>query len=171
MTAESIVKIIQLILAPAVMVTTCAILLGGMQGHYAAVNDRLRAMARERLDLLLGLGQSSNPEAFVSERLEQIDHQLPDILRRHKRIRDTVLLVNCAVLVYLLSMVVIAAAVMTASAWLSSRVFRAVNWASTLSSSVRVAAVSSAFIDHRLDSATEVSSVRTCATARATRCG
>ena len=73
MTAESIVKIIQLILAPAVMVTTCAILLGGMQGHYAAVNDRLRAMARERLDLLLGLGQSSNPEAFVSERLEQID--------------------------------------------------------------------------------------------------
>jgi uncharacterized protein DUF2721 len=30
MTAESIVKIIQLILAPAVMVTTCAILLGGM---------------------------------------------------------------------------------------------------------------------------------------------
>lgn len=119
MTAEDIVKIIQLILAPAVMVTTCTILLGGMQGHYAAVNARLRAMARERLDLLLGSGRSSNPEAFVSERLEQIDHQLPDILRRHKRIRDAVLLVYCAVLVYLLSMVVIAAAVMTASAWLS----------------------------------------------------
>jgi hypothetical protein len=67
-------------------------------------------MACERLDLLLGSGQSSNPEAFVSERLEQIDHQLPDILRRHKRIRDAVLLVYCALLVYLLSMVAIAAA-------------------------------------------------------------
>ena len=119
MNAQAVVNIIQLIVAPAVMVTTCAILLGGMQGHYAAVNDRLRAMARERLDLLLGSGQSSNPAAFVSERLEQIDQQLPDILRRHKRIRDAVLLVYCAVLVYLLSMVVIAVAVMTASAWLS----------------------------------------------------
>jgi Flp pilus assembly protein TadB len=119
MNAEAIVRIIQLILAPAVMVTTCAILLGGMQGHYAAVNDRLRSMAHERLDLLLGVGHSANPDAFVDERLRQIDHQLPEILRRHKRIRDAVMLVYCGMLIFILSMIAIAAAVITASAWFS----------------------------------------------------
>ena len=34
------------------MVTSCAILIGGMLTHYAAINDRLRGMTRERLSLL-----------------------------------------------------------------------------------------------------------------------
>jgi hypothetical protein len=34
------------------MMTSCAILIGGMLSLYSSVNDRLSLMARERLDLL-----------------------------------------------------------------------------------------------------------------------
>jgi hypothetical protein len=47
MSAEMVARTIQLIIAPVVMVTTCSILLGGLLSHYAALNDRLRGMARE----------------------------------------------------------------------------------------------------------------------------
>jgi uncharacterized membrane protein YphA (DoxX/SURF4 family) len=52
MNAEMPPRTIQLILAPVVMVTACAILLAGLLSRFAALNDRLRLLARERLDLL-----------------------------------------------------------------------------------------------------------------------
>jgi hypothetical protein len=52
--AETITHTIQFILAPVVMVSSCAILVGGMLSRYAELKDRLRALARERLDLLHG---------------------------------------------------------------------------------------------------------------------
>ena len=38
MTVEMTAQIIQLILAPVVMITSCALVLGGLLGRYAAVN-------------------------------------------------------------------------------------------------------------------------------------
>jgi len=38
----AVVRIFQFILAPAVMVSACAILIGDMMTQYGAINDRLR---------------------------------------------------------------------------------------------------------------------------------
>lgn len=112
MSVQAVAATIQLILAPVVMVTSCAILVGGLLQRYAAINDRMRAMARERLDLLRSIKATAAAQLdpYVAERLGEIDTQMPDLLRRHKLIHDSVLTVYCAVLVFVASMVVIAGA-------------------------------------------------------------
>src|SRR4051812_48031474 len=81
MDVEMVAKNLQLIIAPVVMISSCALLLTGLLGRYAAVNDRLRAMARERLDLW---HSDIDGDGFKTERLHQIDQQIPDLLRRHR---------------------------------------------------------------------------------------
>src|SRR5579859_706139 len=52
MSVEAITRMIQLILAPVVLVSACAIFVGGLLSHYEAINARMRSMARERLELV-----------------------------------------------------------------------------------------------------------------------
>jgi len=123
MTVEMTAQIIQLILAPVVMITSCALVLGGLLGRYAAVNDRMRAMARERLELLRnGSGASQVTVEFRSERLQEIDAQVPDLLSRHKLLHHSVLTVYIAILFFVFSMFVIALAAVSGSAWLATLV-------------------------------------------------
>ncbi len=50
MTIGAVARIIQIVIVPVVMITICAILVGARMAHYAAVNDRTRAVAHARLD-------------------------------------------------------------------------------------------------------------------------
>lgn len=115
MNAEMIARTIGFILAPAVMVTACAVTLNGLLTHYAAINDRLRVLVKERLELLV----EASPGLFLGERLEEIDTQLPQLLMRHKLMRDSILLVFIAVLLYVVSMLVIALAAFGAD-WIAT---------------------------------------------------
>jgi hypothetical protein len=47
---QTAISSIQAMLAPAVLMTTDAILVGGVQSMYAAVNDRMRDMTSEKVD-------------------------------------------------------------------------------------------------------------------------
>src|SRR5689334_1681673 len=105
MDVEMVARNIQLIIAPVVMISSCAILLTGLLGRYAAVNDRLRAMARERLEIW---HSGARDAPFQVERLCEIDTQMPDLLRRHRLIHHAVLSVFCAILVFVSSMFIIA---------------------------------------------------------------
>jgi hypothetical protein len=112
MNAEMVAGTIQLILAPVVMVTACALILNGVLARYAAVNDRLRALNRERLDLFrAGSGPEQGGDEVAQERLEEIDEQAPELVRHHKLLHDGLLAVYFAVLVYVADMFVIAWAV------------------------------------------------------------
>jgi Protein of unknown function (DUF2721) len=90
--AQMIAATIQLILAPVVMVSACAILVTGLLSRYAAINDRLRAIGQERLDLLRRKIRASE-DPFIDERLAEIDYQIPDLLHRHKLAQNAVLAV------------------------------------------------------------------------------
>jgi hypothetical protein len=112
---ETVAGTIQIIIAPVVKITACAILLGGMQAQFAAINDRLRAMARERLELLRtadgGLSNvASLVGAYAIERLREIDAQMPRLLRRQRLVHNAVLTLYCAMLVFVLTMFIIAVA-------------------------------------------------------------
>lgn len=124
MDAEMVARTIQLILAPVVMVSACAILATGLLARYAVINDRLRALARERLDLIRTAEKNmDNPKPLLAadrERLTEIDHQLPDLLRRHKLAHDSVLTLYLAVLAFIANMIVIAAAVLTGAEWVTT---------------------------------------------------
>jgi VIT1/CCC1 family predicted Fe2+/Mn2+ transporter len=117
MNVETVTRTIQLVVAPVVMVTACAILLGGLLQRYAAINDRLRAMSRERFDMIYAEQRASARTPRQNERLTEIDFQVPLLLRRHRLAHAAVLAIYSAVAVLIGDMVVIALAVVVNTDW------------------------------------------------------
>lgn len=106
---EEAARAIQTILAPAVMISACGLLLLGMQNRYGRINDRMRALARERLDLLPKRG---DPVADV--RLEAIERQMPDLVLRVRLQRNAVYSLFGAVIVFVVDAFVIASSLFAA---------------------------------------------------------
>ncbi len=117
MTIDSIIRTISLILAPAVMISSCAIFLNGIITRYESVGTRLRVMHHERLELLQGLGHTTSSGAstngFGTHRIQEIEVQLPRLLHRHKLLRNAVVTENTAIAFFVTSMVMIALAALT----------------------------------------------------------
>ncbi len=122
MNLEMIVRTLQFILAPTVMINACAVLITGLLGHYAAINHRLRDMSRERLALAQPSvrPESSPGDSLALERLGEIDAQLPELLIRHRQIRDAVLFIYGGVSLFVASMLGIALGAWTGAAWAST---------------------------------------------------
>jgi hypothetical protein len=125
MSIEVTGHIIQLILAPVVMITSSAILVNGVLTLYSAVNARLRAMTHERLELLRSpegdlREVDSIADTFARERLRELDTQLPLLLRRHSLIHKALLFIYCAILLFVASMFIIAVAAVTLSTVIST---------------------------------------------------
>lgn len=121
MQLETIARTIQLILAPVVMVSACAILLNGLLSRYGSINDRLRNLAHERLDLLRHnhATQASEAENQLNrERLLEIDYQLPLIMRHHRLTHDSVLAVYAASAIFIADMFVIALGAFNYADWI-----------------------------------------------------
>ena len=87
---SSTVETIQLILAPVVMITSCALLLNNIGGRYLALTNRLRSLARERLDLVSQSATGTADNLLVQERLGQIEFQIPPLLRHHRNLHNSV---------------------------------------------------------------------------------
>jgi hypothetical protein len=107
------VDAISAMVAPVVLLTTGGLLSNGLLMAYSAVNDRMREMTRERIEIRAGPGGQvlGRVPAVGQERLAEIDTQLPMMLRRHHLLRDAVLLVYTAIGVLGLSTIFIAVAV------------------------------------------------------------
>jgi hypothetical protein len=119
MDIQTAARTIQLILAPVVMVTACGILIGGMLTHYAAINDRIRSLTVERLDLVL-VEPVAGRQLRAAERLREIDHQVPMLVNRHRQVHHAILLAYGAVTVLIASMFVIGAAALAHSSVLGT---------------------------------------------------
>ncbi len=118
MSIDSIIRTISLILAPVVMISSCAIFLNGLYGHYQNIAERMRGMHRERLELLHTIDMSTTAERTVSiivQRILETEIQLPYMLRRHKLIRNAVVTIAVAVSIFITSMFIIALAIVTNS--------------------------------------------------------
>jgi alkylation response protein AidB-like acyl-CoA dehydrogenase len=112
MTLQTVQSAITTIVAPVVMVTACAILVGGMLTQYGQMNDRLRSFAKERLNLLRtdngGVSRVSEiTGAYAKERLLELDTQLPRLLQRYQHVRNAVLTMYSAVLLFMATMLAI----------------------------------------------------------------
>jgi cytochrome bd-type quinol oxidase subunit 2 len=120
MSVQLVAQTIQLILAPVVLVTSIAIMVSGMLQLYSNTNDRLRTLARERLQLLRtpegAIARLDDKlDAFTTERLSEIDRQMPQLIRRHTLIHNAVLAEYAAILVLVISMIIIAISAATRS--------------------------------------------------------
>ena len=123
MNPEMVAHIIQSILAPVLMINACVISVGALFTRYGGINDRLRTMALERLALLreqrdhiLSIGQNF----LLRERLQEIDTQIPNLLRRHRLAHHAVVIIYIAVCVFVADMFTIAVSLTTDTTWASS---------------------------------------------------
>lgn len=116
MNADVFARAVQLVLAPVVMISSAAVILNGLLTHYGEVNGRIRGMNRERFELVHALAAAV--DRLNTERLAEIDHQLPDLLHRHRLIHDAMLAVYYAIVVLVLGMFAVAAAALSDVAWL-----------------------------------------------------
>ncbi len=110
-----VARTIQLILAPVVVVTACAIAVGGFRGHYAVISERVWGLTRERLELLRGDTLRPSAPDHTQARLADIDARLPPLLRRLRLMHDAVLFTYSGMAVLIVNMFVIALAVETRS--------------------------------------------------------
>ena len=101
--------------APVVLLTVGGMVSNGLITTYSDINNRMRDMTRERLEIRRGpAGQvldTDSVPAIDQERLTDIGIQLPMLLRRHKLTRLSVITIYVALVVLGLSIVVIALAV------------------------------------------------------------
>lgn len=96
-------------LSPVVMVSSCAIVGNGLLSLYASVNDRLRAMTKERLELIASGTTGSARSA--AERLDEIDTEVPMLLHRHHLLHNGLLVLYSAMPLVVASMVLVALSV------------------------------------------------------------
>jgi hypothetical protein len=103
---SSIVEIIQLMLAPGLMISACGLLLLGMNNKYSLVVNRIRLLNEERRRALHKLGDQ---EFSFQEnvRFESITRQLEKLAYRTKLVRNAVLSYTIAVALFVLTSLLI----------------------------------------------------------------
>jgi hypothetical protein len=100
--SSSIIQIIQLMLAPGLMISACGLLLLGMNNKYSLVVNRIRLLNEERRRFLLKKrGKEFDYEESI--RLESISKQVSALLTRVKLVRNAVLSYTIAVAFFVLT--------------------------------------------------------------------
>ena len=95
-------QIIQLMVAPAVMISACGLLLLGMNNRYSLVVNRIRLLNEEKRHIMNKIGehQSSTDDNI---RLESIATQLYALVFRVKLVRNAVLSYTSAVALFVVT--------------------------------------------------------------------
>ena len=103
---SSIVQIIQLMLAPGLMISACGLLLLGMNNKYSLIVNRIRLLNEERRRVLKKIDE---PEFSSREnvRIESISKQLEELSFRVKLVRNAVLSYTIAVALFVITSLLI----------------------------------------------------------------
>jgi hypothetical protein len=90
---ETIIEIISGMLAPGIMISACGLLLLGMNNKYSLVVNRIRTLNTEFRTL----------DSSDNERRENVQIQLPLLIKRMKLIRNAVWLYTIAIAMFIFS--------------------------------------------------------------------
>jgi hypothetical protein len=98
----SIIEVIQLMLAPGIMISACGLLLLGMNNKYSLVVNRIRVLNEEKRRFV---NKAAEKDFSYDEtiRLESISRQLSDLTFRVKLVRNAVLFYTSAVALFVLT--------------------------------------------------------------------
>jgi hypothetical protein len=100
------IQIIQLMLAPAVMINACGLLLLGINNKYSLVVNRIRLLNEEKRRLMVRIGEQQ-PTTDENVRLESTSVQIAALVYRAKLVRNTVLCYTSAVALFVLTSLLI----------------------------------------------------------------
>lgn len=94
----SIVEVIQLMLAPGLMISACALLLLGMNNKYSLIVNRIRLLNEERRKTVSTINGESPHED--TRRFESINLQLTKLTERVRYVRNAVLSYTYAIICF-----------------------------------------------------------------------
>lgn len=104
--ANNIVEVIQLMLAPGLMISACGLLLLGMNNKYSLVVNRVRMLNDEKRHLL-ERSDDSDKSLADNVRLESITKQLEKLVFRVKLVKSAVQSYTIAVALFILTSIFI----------------------------------------------------------------
>ena len=98
----SIIQVIQLMLAPGIMISACGLLLLGMNNKYSLVVNRIRILNEEKRRFV---NKAAEKDFTYEEtiRLESISRQLSELTYRVKLVRNAVFFYTAAVALFVLT--------------------------------------------------------------------
>ena len=85
------VQAIQAILAPAIMVSACGLLLLGLLNRYTVIMSRIRSLSEERRRLLRATTPPAEAQPVEVTRLASVLRQLEDLVDRVRLLRNAVM--------------------------------------------------------------------------------
>jgi putative Mn2+ efflux pump MntP len=100
----SVIQIIQLILAPAVMINACGLLLLATSNKYSSVMGTIRILNEEKRRLFKKAGEKNFEELL---RLESLSKQIDRLIVRAKLVRDSVMCYTGAIALFILTSLLI----------------------------------------------------------------
>ena len=95
-------QIIQLMVAPAVMISACGLLLLGINNKYSLVVNRIRILNEEKRNLTIKMGESQQ-STENNIRLESTAVQITALVYRARLVRNSVLSYTAAVALFILT--------------------------------------------------------------------
>ncbi len=121
MNADNIVNIIELMLAPGLMISACGLLLLGMNNKYSLVVNRIRLINEERRQFLHQV-EEKDINYVDNVRLQSISKQLEDLVIRVRLVKNAVLFYTIAVAFFVITSLLIGLDYVTKSYSLSPMV-------------------------------------------------
>jgi hypothetical protein len=100
----SVIQIIQLILAPAVMINACGLLLLATSSKYSSVLNRIRLLNDEKRKLFKKAGEKNFEEM---QRLESLARQIEHLMVRAKLVRNSVMCYTVSIALFIVTSLLI----------------------------------------------------------------
>ncbi|MEM3373444.1 MAG: DUF2721 domain-containing protein [Candidatus Anstonellales archaeon] len=101
--SEFIVKMIQFMLAPAVMISACGLLLLGINNRYSSIANRIRLLNDERRRLILKIKDGKELDFIESNRLASIKKQLDQLFCRLGFVKNCVVFYSTGIFLFVLT--------------------------------------------------------------------
>jgi hypothetical protein len=107
MDTQTLIKIIQLMLAPAVMINACGLLLLGINNKYSSMMSRIRVLNEEKRRYMIRIKDSKELDYFETTRFQSIAKQINVLQNRLKLIRNSILSLTIGLFLFILTSVLI----------------------------------------------------------------
>ncbi len=101
--SEFIVKMIQFMLAPAVMISACGLLLLGINNRYSSIANRIRLLNDERRRLILKIKDGKELDFIESNRIASLKKQLEQLFSRLGYVKNCVVLYSTGIFLFVLT--------------------------------------------------------------------
>ncbi|BAZ09144.1 hypothetical protein NIES4071_09500 [Calothrix sp. NIES-4071] len=116
LSTEAATKAIGTIIVPAVLISACAILLNGLILRYKAIEDLLRSLNHEWLNLKEIDAGNGN---ISIDRVYHLEHLISKLFVHHHILHDVLIYIYLSILIFVVDMLAIAVAGATSIQWVS----------------------------------------------------